>query len=67
MVMKELSAIEKLEAVKLIMETLGYDFSGVTVGEAFSIFNVINDEIQAEMRCNDLNKTHNMNPGAIEI
>jgi hypothetical protein len=67
MVMKELSAIEKLEAVKLIMETLGYEFDNMTVDEAFNMFTSINREIQAEMRCNMLNRDYNMNPGAIEI
>ena len=38
--MKELSAIEQLEAVKLIMETLGYEFD-LNVGEAFSMFRAI--------------------------
>jgi hypothetical protein len=65
--MKELSAIEKLEAVKLIMETLGYEFDGMSVDEAFSMFNAIDREIQAEIRCNTLNRDHNMSPGAIEI
>ncbi len=65
--MKELSAIEKLEAVKLIMETLGYEFDNMTVDEAFNMFTSINREIQAEMRCNMLNRDYNMNPGAIEI
>ena len=64
--MKELSAIEKLEAVKLIMETLGYEFD-LNVGEAFSMFRAIDREIQAEMRCNKLNRDYNMNPGAMKI
>ena len=37
--MKELSAIEKLEAVKLIMETLGYGLWVMSMEEAFSMFN----------------------------
>lgn len=65
--MKELSAFEKLESVKLIMETLGYEFDNMNVGEAFSMFRAIDREIQAEMRCNTLNRDHNMSPGAIEI
>ena len=64
--MKELSAIEQLESVKLIMETLGYGFD-LTVGEAFSIFRAIDREIQEEMRCNILNRDHNMSPGSVEI
>ena len=44
--MKELSAIEKLEAVKLIMETLGYEFDNMTVDESFSMFNAINDVVK---------------------
>ena len=43
--MKELSAIEKLEAVKLIMETLGYDFSDMTVAQSFEMFSNINKSI----------------------
>ncbi len=65
--MKDLSGIEKLEAVKLIMETLGYEFDNMTVNETFSMFRAIDREIQAEMRCNTLNRDHNMSPGAIEI
>jgi hypothetical protein len=67
MVMKELSAIEKLEAVKLIMETLGYEFDNMTVNEAFSMFRAIDREIQAEMRCNMLNRDYNMNPVPMKI
>jgi hypothetical protein len=35
--MKELSAIEKLELVKATMEALGFDFSEITVSEAFEL------------------------------
>ena len=65
--MKELSAIEKLEAVKLIMETMGYGLWVMSVDEAFSMFNAIDREIQAEIRCNTLNRDYNINPGTIEI
>ena len=47
--MKELSGTEKLEAVKLIMETLGYEFEGMTVSEAFSLFHILRDEIDTFM------------------
>jgi hypothetical protein len=39
--MKELSAIEKLEFVKTTMETLGFNFGGMTVEEAFEMFKAI--------------------------
>jgi hypothetical protein len=65
--MKELSAMDKMMAVKLIMETLGYEFEEMTVSEAFNMFRSINEEIQAEMRRNTLNRDYNMNPGSIEI
>ena len=65
--MKELSAMDKMMAVKLIMETLGYEVDKMTVSEAFSMFEVINKEIQAEMRCNTLNRDYNMSQGSIEI
>ena len=55
--MKTFSAIEKLEAVKAIMEILGQEFKGMTVSEAFSMFTVINTEVKAEIRCNELNKS----------
>lgn len=44
--MKELSAIEKLEAVKAAMEAFGYDFDHMTVSKAFDMFRKINDTIQ---------------------
>ena len=47
--MKEFNAIEKLEAVKLIMETLGYNFDKMTVSEAFNMFRVIDREIDKEL------------------
>ena len=43
--MKELSGIEKLELVRDIFNKLGYDFSQVTVSEAFTLFRSINEEI----------------------
>jgi hypothetical protein len=43
--MKELSAIEKLEAVKAIMEIMGYDFSDMTVSETLNLFVILRDEI----------------------
>ena len=44
--LKELSAIEKLEAVKAAMEAFGYDFDHMTVSEAFDMFRKINETIQ---------------------
>jgi len=44
--MKELNAIEKLEAVKAAMEVFGYDFDHMTVSEAFDMFRKINDTIK---------------------
>jgi hypothetical protein len=44
--MKELSAVEKLEAVKAAMEAFGYDFNYMTVSEAFDMFRKINETIQ---------------------
>jgi formylmethanofuran dehydrogenase subunit E len=43
--MKELSGIEKLELVRDIFNKLGYDFSKVTVSEAFTLLRSINEEI----------------------
>ena len=43
--MKELSGIEKLELVRDIFNKLGYDFSKITVSEAFTLFRSINEEI----------------------
>ena len=39
--MKELSGIEKLELVKATMEGLGFDFSEMSVGNAFGMFHKI--------------------------
>ena len=39
--MKELSAIEKMELAKATMEALGFDFSEMTVGEAFEMYRAI--------------------------
>jgi hypothetical protein len=44
--LKELSAIEKLQAVKTAMEAFGYDFDHMTVSEAFDMFRKINKTIQ---------------------
>jgi hypothetical protein len=49
--------VQLLEAVKAIMEILGQEFKGMTVSEAFSMFTVINREVKAEIRCNELNKS----------
>jgi hypothetical protein len=47
--MNELSAVEKLEAVKAAMEAFGYDFNYMTVSEAFDMFRKINDAIKDEI------------------
>ena len=39
--MKELSGIEKMELAKATMEALGFDFSKMTVAEAFTMFHAI--------------------------
>ena len=39
--MKELSGIEKMELAKATMEALGFDFSEMTVAEAFEMFHAI--------------------------
>ena len=39
--MKELQAIEKLNLVKATMEGLGFDFSEMTIAEAFEMFRAI--------------------------
>jgi hypothetical protein len=44
---KELSAIEKLMAVKTAMEAFGFDFEQVTVGQAFTMFGSIKQAIEA--------------------
>ena len=50
---RELSGIEKLEAVKTAMEAFGFDFSTMTVGEAFAMFRAIkgavSDTLAAQM------------------
>ena len=43
--MKELSGIEKLELVKATMEALGFDFSTMTVAEAFTMFQRIKNAV----------------------
>jgi len=44
---KELSAIEKMMAVKTAMEAFGFDFDQVTVGQAFTMFANIKTTIEA--------------------
>ena len=39
--MRELSGIEKMELVKATMEGLGFDFSEMSVGNAFGMFHKI--------------------------
>lgn len=43
---REFSGIEKLEAVKTAMEAFGYDFSTMTVGEAFAMFRKIHAALE---------------------
>lgn len=51
--MKELSGIEKLELVKATMEGLGFDFSTMTLKEAFEMFhaikNAVSDTLASQM------------------
>jgi hypothetical protein len=47
---RELSGIEKLEAVKTAMEAFGFDFSTMTVGEAFAMFRKIQTTIEVASR-----------------
>ena len=44
---KELSAIEKMMAVKTAMEAFGFDFEPVTVGQAFTMFANIKTTIES--------------------
>ena len=39
--MREVSGIEKMELVKATMEALGFDFSEMTVGNAFEMYRKI--------------------------
>ena len=39
--MKELNGIEKLELAEATMKALGYDFSEMSIGNAFGIFHAI--------------------------
>jgi hypothetical protein len=43
---KELSAIEKMMAVKTAMEAFGFDFEQVTIGQAFTMFGSIKQAIE---------------------
>ena len=44
---KELSAIEKMMAVKTAMEAFGFDYEPVTVGQAFTLFGSIKQAIES--------------------
>lgn len=65
--MKELNAIEKLEAVESIMKNLGYDFSNMTIEEGFSLFRILRDEIDMFMKDKQSIKPNIIDPGFIEI
>ena len=43
--MKELGAIEKLELVKATMEALGFDFSEMSVAEAYEMYHAIKNAV----------------------
>jgi hypothetical protein len=43
--MKELSGIEKMDLAKATMEALGFDFSEMTVAEAFEMFRAIKNAV----------------------
>jgi hypothetical protein len=47
--MKELSAIEKLEAVKVTVEAFGYNFNGMTVEETFHLANILDEVIAGNL------------------
>ena len=48
--MKELSAIEKLEAVKTTLEVFGYSIESLTVSEAFQLYSNIKSAINNSLR-----------------
>ena len=47
--MKELSGIEKLELVKATMEGLGFDFSEMSVEEAFAMYHAIRGAVSDKL------------------
>ena len=47
--MKELSGIEKMELAKATMEALGFDFSEMTVGEAFEMYRAIRGAVSDKL------------------
>ena len=51
--MKELNGIEKLELAEATMKALGFDFSTMTVEEAFEVFhaikNAVSDTLASQM------------------
>ena len=51
--MKELNGIEKLELAEATMKALGFDFSTMTVEEAFGMFhaikNAVSDTLASQM------------------
>ena len=47
--MKELRGIEKMELAKATMEALGFDFSEMTVAEAFTMFHAIKNAVSDTM------------------
>ena len=62
--MKELSGIEKMELVKATMEGLGFDFSEMSVGNAFEMYRKIKkavsdtvaEQMERDAMFNALNK-----------
>ena len=62
--MREVSGIEKLEFVKATMEGLGFDFSEMTVGNAFEMYRKIKkavsdtvaEQMERDAMFNELNK-----------
>jgi len=62
--MKELQAIEKLELVKATVEALGFDFSEMTVEEAFTMYQAIRSTVSnklAEQLANSITKFNKAN------
>jgi len=47
---REFTAMEKLVAVKSVLESFGFDFGAMTVGEAFAMFRKIHATLEVASR-----------------
>ena len=47
--MREVSGIEKMELAKATMEALGFDFSEMTVAEAFDMYRAIRGAVSDKL------------------